>query len=146
MLFRSQAQVTGAEDDYERARKLASGIMSASTVEQRETAAKTARALLAAAKNALSVAQADRNSRAAERLELLVRIGRTEVTAPVSGIVSRRSARVGQTVAFSGEPLFRIIKAGAIDLEAEVPEQSLDRKSTRLNSSHLKLSRMPSSA
>jgi RND family efflux transporter MFP subunit len=119
--------VTGAEDDYERARKLGSGIMSASTVEQRETAAKTARAFFAAAKNALSVAQADRNSRAAERLELLVRIGRTEVTAPVSGIVSRRSARVGQTVAFSGEPLFRIIKAGAIDLEAEVPEQSLAR-------------------
>src|SRR5271168_2948197 len=126
-IAQTQAQVTGAEDDYERARKLASGIMSASTVEQRETAAKTARALLAAAKNALSVAQADRNSRAAERLELLVRIGRTEMTAPVSGIVSRRSARVGQTVAFSGEPLFRIIKAGAIDLEAEVPEQSLAR-------------------
>jgi HlyD family secretion protein len=126
-IAQTQAQVTGAEDDYERARKLGPGIMSASTVEQRETAAKTARPFFAAAKNALSVAQADRNSRAAERLELLVRIGRTEVTAPVSGIVSRRSARVGQTVAFSGEPLFRIIKAGAIDLEAEVPEQSLAR-------------------
>jgi len=40
----------------------------ASTVEQRETAAKSAHALLAAAKNALSVAQAERDSRAAERL------------------------------------------------------------------------------
>jgi HlyD family secretion protein len=126
-IVQSEVTVTGAEDDYERAHKLGSGIMSASTVEQRETAAKTARAQLAAAKNALSVAQAERDSRAAERLELQVRIARTEVTAPVSGIVSRRTARVGQTVAFSGEPLFRIIKDGALDLEAEVPEQSLVR-------------------
>jgi HlyD family secretion protein len=126
-IAQAEAQLTGAEDDYERARKLGPGIMSASTVEQRQTAARTARAQLAAAKNALSVAQADRDSRAAERLELLVRIARTEVTAPVSGIVSRRTARVGQTVAFSGEPMFRIIKDGALDLEAEVPEQSLVR-------------------
>src|SRR3984885_9039274 len=60
-IVQSEAQLTGAQDDYERARKLGPGIMSASTVEQRETAAKTARAQLAAAKNALSVAQADRN-------------------------------------------------------------------------------------
>ena len=126
-IVQSEAQVTGAQDDYERARKLGPGIMSASTVEQRETAAKTARALLAAAKNALSVAQAERDSRAAERLELQVRIARTEVTSPVYGVVSRRTARVGQTVAFSGEPMFRIIKDGALDLEAEVPEQSLVR-------------------
>jgi HlyD family secretion protein len=126
-IAQAEAQLTGAEDDYERARKLGPGIMSAATVEQRQTLARTARAQLAAAKNALSVAQADRDSRAAERLELLVRIARTEVTAPVAGIVSRRTARVGQTVAFSGEPLFRIIKDGAVDLEAEVPEQSLAR-------------------
>src|SRR5271156_1599840 len=54
-IVQAEAQVSGAEDDYERARKLASGIMSASTGEQRDTAAKTARAVLAAAKNALSV-------------------------------------------------------------------------------------------
>ena len=66
--------MTWASDDFERARKLGPRIMSASTVEQRETALKTAQAQLAAAKNALSVAQADRTSRDAERLELLVRI------------------------------------------------------------------------
>jgi RND family efflux transporter MFP subunit len=126
-IVQAEVQLTGAQDDFERARKLGPGIMSAATVEQRDTAAKTARAQLAAAKNALSVAQSDRNSRAAERLELQVRIARTEVTAPVGGIVSRRTARVGQTVAFAGEPLFRIIKGGAIDLEAEAPEQSLAR-------------------
>ena len=114
-------------DDYERARKLAGGIMSASAVEQRETALKTAQAQLAAARNALSVAEADRKSRDAERRELLVRIDRTEVKAPVAGIVSRRSAKVGATASSVGEPLFRIIEDGAIDLEADVPEQYLQR-------------------
>ncbi len=56
-----------------------------------------------------------------------MRIGRTEVKAPVAGIVSRRSARVGASASTSGEPLFRIIQDGAIDLEADVPEQTLAR-------------------
>ena len=114
-----------ASDDFDRARKLAGGVMSVSTIEQRETAMKTAQAQLAAAKNALSVAEADRKSRDAERQELLVRIDRTDVKAPVSGIVSRRSAKVGADASITGEPLFRIIEDGAIDLEADVPEQSL---------------------
>ncbi len=101
--------------------------MAASTVEQREMAMKTAQAQLAAAQNALSVSEADRKSRDAERQELQVRIGRTEVKAPVAGIVSRRSAKLGASASTSGEPLFRIIQDGAIDLEADVPEQTLAR-------------------
>ena len=99
--------------------------MAVSTIEQRETAMKTAQAQLAAANHALSVAEADRKSRDAERQELLVRIDRTDVKATVSGIVSRRSAKVGADASITGEPLFRIIEDGAIDLEADVPEQSL---------------------
>ncbi len=54
LIEQSEAQVGFTSDDYERARKLAGGIMSASAVEQRETALKTAQAQLAAAKNALA--------------------------------------------------------------------------------------------
>jgi RND family efflux transporter MFP subunit len=127
LIAQSQAQVTWTTDDFERARKLGGGVMSASTIEQRETALKTAQAQLAAANNALSVAEADRKSRDAERQELLVRVARTEVKAPVSGLVSHRAAKLGATASVSGEPLFRIIADGAIDLEADTPEQSLAR-------------------
>jgi HlyD family secretion protein len=127
LIVQSEAQLRFANDDFERARKLESGVMAVSTIEQRETAMKTAEAQLAAARNALSVAEADRKSRDAERQELLVRIDRTEVKAPVSGVVSRRSARLGADAMTTGEPLFRIIEDGAIDLEADVPEQSLAR-------------------
>jgi HlyD family secretion protein len=127
LIAQSQAQLQFASDDYERAHKLGGGVMSASTIEQRETAMKTAQAQLESARNALGLAKADRKSRDAERQELLVRIDRTEVKAPVAGIVSRRSAKVGADASSTGEPLFRIIEDGAIDLEAEVPEQSLAR-------------------
>ena len=125
LIVQSQAQAQFASADFDRARKLGEGVMATSTIEQREMAMKTAQAQLAAAQNALGVAEADRKSRDAERQELLVRIGRTEVRAPVSGIVSRRSARLGAAASTSGEPLFRIIEDGAIDLEADVPEQTL---------------------
>ena len=120
-------QVKWTSDDFERAQKLAGGVMSVSTIEQRETAMKTAQAQLAGASNALSVAEADRKARDAERQELEVRIGRTDVTAPVAGLVSRRSAKLGATASGAGEPLFRIIADGAVDLEADVPEQWLSR-------------------
>jgi HlyD family secretion protein len=127
LIAQSQAQVQFANADFERAHKLDAGVMAASTIEQREMAMKTAQAQLAAARFALGLAEADRKSRDAERQELTVRIDRTEVKAPVSGIVSRRSARLGASASTSGEPLFRIIQDGAVDLEADVPEQTLAR-------------------
>ena len=126
-IAQAQAQLGWATSDYDRAQKLASGVMSAATIEQRQTAMKTAQAQLAAANGALSVAEAERKSRDAERQELLVRVARTDVRAPVSGVVSRRSAKLGATASSVGEPLFRIIEDGAIDLEAEAPQQSLAR-------------------
>src|SRR5271157_2269696 len=127
LIAQAEAQVEWTTSDFARAQKLGGGVMSASTIEQRQTATKTAQAQLSSANNALSVAEADRKSRDAERQELLVRISRTEVKAPVSGLVSRRSAKLGATAASVGEPLFRIIVDGAVDLEADAPEQSLAR-------------------
>ena len=97
LIAQAEAQVKWTSDDFERAQKLGGGVISVSTIEQRETALKIAQAQFAAANNALSVAEADRKSRDAERQELQVRIARTEVKAPVSGLVSRRSAKLGAT-------------------------------------------------
>jgi HlyD family secretion protein len=56
-----------------------------------------------------------------------VRIERTDVRAPVAGLISRRAARLGALSMGAADPLFRIITDGAIELEAEVPEDSLAR-------------------
>ncbi len=127
LVTQAEAQAQWAASDYQRAQKLGAGVMSTSTVEQRQTAMKTAEAQLAGATNALAVAEADRKARDAERQELEVRIGRTQVTAPVAGLVSRRSAKLGATASGAGEPLFRIIAGGEVDLDADAPEQSLAR-------------------
>jgi HlyD family secretion protein len=43
------------------------------------------------------------------------------VTAPQPGLISRRNAVVGQTVSPRGEPLFRLIVGGDIELQGDVP-------------------------
>jgi len=127
MVAQSASQLDWATSEYDRAKKLGVGVMAASTVEQRQINQKTAEAALSAAKDALAVAQADLKARKADREELMVRIGRTEVRAPVNGVISRRSARIGAVASLAGEPLFRIISDDAIDLVADVPEQWLPR-------------------
>jgi RND family efflux transporter MFP subunit len=114
-----------AAADLLRARRLEPGIIAQATLDQRVAAARSTQAQVAAAESALAVANTDKRSREAERRELMVRIDRTDVRAPVAGLVSRRSARLGALAVGSGDPLFRIITDGAIELEADVPEDSL---------------------
>src|SRR5262245_12471083 len=121
----SEAMHAQASADLSRAKGLAIGVITQATLDQRIAAARSAQAQVASAESALAVAEAEKRAREAERRELLVRIGRTDVRAPVAGIVSRRTARLGALAMGSSDPLFRIISEGAIDLEAEVPQDSL---------------------
>ncbi|PWT93628.1 MAG: efflux RND transporter periplasmic adaptor subunit [Acidobacteria bacterium] len=113
--------------DLERARELGVRIIAQATLDQRLASFRTAQSQLAASQSTLAIAEADRVSRQAQRRELMVRIDRTEVKAPVAGIISRRTARLGAVAMATNDALFRIITDGAVDLEAEVPEQSLAR-------------------
>jgi len=124
----AEAQATRVQVDLALARTrdlLSSGNVSRETYEQRQAAAQTAAARLDLSTNALRAAEADRAYADAQRRELMVRLARTELRAPVAGIVSRRIARLGAVVMGAGDPLFRIIQDGAIELEADVPEISL---------------------
>ncbi|MBV8449290.1 MAG: efflux RND transporter periplasmic adaptor subunit [Hyphomicrobiales bacterium] len=122
-----EAGLTQAQAELDRARKLDVQIVTQATLDQKIAAFRTAQSLLAAGKGALAVAEADKASREAERRELMVRIDRTEVKAPVAGIISRRTARLGAVALSASDALFRIITDGAVELEADVPEQWLAR-------------------
>jgi len=124
----AEAQANRTQVDLALARTrdlLSGGNASREVFEQRQAAAQTAAARLDLSGNALRAAEADRALADAQRRELLVRLARTELRAPVAGVVSRRTARLGAVVMGAGEPLFRIIQDGAIELEADVPETSL---------------------
>ena len=116
-----------AQADYSRATRLEAGVIAQSTLDQRSASARAASAQLAGARSALAVAEADRRSQQAQRRELDVRIARAEVRAPVAGVVSRRTARLGALAMNGGDALFRITEDGAIDLDAEAPEDALAR-------------------
>ena len=96
-------------------------------LEQRTAAARTATARLAAARDGYAVAQAEKAAAEAQRRELMVKLARTEIKAPVGGIISRRTAKVGSVTSLSGEPSSRLIANGKVELEAEVMETSLAR-------------------
>lgn len=124
----AEAAEVEAAASLDRARPLREkGIISQEVFEQRTAAARGAEARLAAARAALEVAEADRSVLVSSRREVELRLGKTEVKAPKSGIVLSRSARIGAVAGGAGDPLFRIAQDGLIELEAQVPETSLQR-------------------
>ena len=119
----SEATLRQAEDAFNRVKPLReSGVASQASFDEREAAFRTARARLAAQKEGLKFAEAEQILMQAQRRELEIKLGRTDIRAPADGIVSRRTARMGAVSSSSAEPLFRIIKDGDIELDAEVPE------------------------
>ncbi len=114
----------------DRARPLSkSGVVSESTLDQREAAARTAAAQLRVAQDGLKLAEAEHAQVEAQRRDLDWKLSRTDVRAPVGGIISRRNARIGGVATGSamGQAMFNIIADGEIELEAEVPEVDLAR-------------------
>jgi RND family efflux transporter MFP subunit len=127
-IVEAEARQKEAEAQLERAVPLKkSGYLSGAVFDQRESAALTSEAQVAATRDALKAAEADKAQVAAQRRELEWRRGNTEVKAPTNGIVSRRSARIGAMASAAGEPMFRIISNGEIELDAEVVETELSK-------------------
>ncbi|CAN5533729.1 efflux RND transporter periplasmic adaptor subunit [soil metagenome] len=60
----------------------------------------------------------------ASRNETFARLGQAAIRAPVSGLISRRSVTKGQIVS-AGTELFRIVRDGRLELDAEIPETNL---------------------
>lgn len=127
-IAQAEARLVEARGSFERAEPLKkSGVVSDAVYEQREAAARAAAAQLAAARDGLKLAEAERAQIQAQRREITWRRSRIEIRAPVDGLISRRSARVGALATAIGEPMFRLAAAGEIELEAEVPEADMGR-------------------
>jgi RND family efflux transporter MFP subunit len=126
-ITQAEAKLEETRNAFERGKPLRqSGYLAESVMDQREAAAKTAQAQLVAARDGLRVAEAERAQIEAQRRELAWRRSKTEVTAPTGGLVSRRNAKVGASASMTlGDPMFRIVAGGEIELDAEVTEARL---------------------
>ncbi|MDP9835681.1 HlyD family secretion protein [Neorhizobium huautlense] len=134
-LAQARAQVVEAQASYDdairqrdRTKRLGqSGTSSVSQMEQATAQADVADAKLKAAAQAVEVAEADIRVVDAQLADVDLQLRRTEVRSPVSGIVSVKNAKVGAVAAGSGEPLFNIIRDGAIELVADIAEAEISK-------------------
>lgn len=124
----AEATLQEAKRAFARAKPLQKrGFLAESTFDARRAAERRAVAAVRTANDGLRFAHADKALIAAQRRELLWRMGNTDVKSPADGIVSRRTARVGAMAMGAGEPMFRLIARGLVELDAEVTEVNMGK-------------------
>ena len=142
-ITRMQAEVQRASDDVNRRRPLmATGAVSGEEMKHAEATLAGARSALVSAQSALAAAQEQAASNrvltdgtsiekhpnveraAAAVREAFLALQRTELPAPVSGQVARRTVQVGQRIA-AGAPLMSVIPLEQVWVEANFKEVQL---------------------
>ncbi|TFL16024.1 efflux RND transporter periplasmic adaptor subunit [Jannaschia formosa] len=126
----AEAQTSAAEAERVAARdtQLAEqGSLPGSRAEESRASADAARARAAASEQGIASAKAQGALVEAQIDTLELQLARSEVTAPVGGLIVARSAQIGAVASASGSALFTIVRDGALELRAEVSEQDLLR-------------------
>src|SRR5271156_4292843 len=134
---RQQAARTADDDLQRRGSLIADGAISAEELSHARDAVTTTRANVAAAREALSqtIAQIDGTTianhpqvlaAAAAVRNAALAVHRTELTAPVGGVIAKRSVEVGQRVA-AGTPLLAVVPLDDVWIDANFKEAQLRR-------------------
>ena len=79
------------------------------------------------AQAALTAAEAQVTSVQAQPDTVALQIARTEVKSPVSGLITARNAQIGALASAQGQPMFVLIRDGALELRADLSESDLPR-------------------
>jgi HlyD family secretion protein len=131
----ANAQVAEAEASMsevirsrDRARTLRDqGAIAQAALDDAESQAVIAGARVNAANQGLASARAQIELIHAQIADVDLSISRTEVRAPVAGVVSERHARVGAIASAGGTAMFTLIRDGALELHGDVVEADLLR-------------------
>jgi HlyD family secretion protein len=134
-IAQAEAQVTDATSSAaesqrvaERARTLQKqGTTSQAALDQANAAAISAGSRVAVATQTAEAARAQLALVEAQLANLELQLSRTEVTAPFAGEITARSAQLGAIASASGQPMFTLIRDGALELRADVSETDLAR-------------------
>lgn len=122
----ADAALAQAASALQRAQKLKqSGNTAQASLDQAVAAEAAARAQASVTQDGVAVAQAVVAQATAARDIARLNLARTEIRAPVAGVITLRNAELG-TIASPGDaPLFTLVAGGEIELAAEVIETAL---------------------
>ncbi|WP_409529879.1 efflux RND transporter periplasmic adaptor subunit [Shinella sp.] len=125
-LVEAKANADEAVRVRDRAQRLVkSGSQSQANADQAIAAADAALARVNSAEQAVAVAEADINVAQSQIDDIDLRLARTAVKSPVAGVISARTAKIGAIASGSASPLFTVIRDGAIELKADVSEDTI---------------------
>jgi len=122
----TKVKLDQAQTSYNRNSKLRqTGTVSQAVLDQSITALDSARASVASARDGLAVAKTS-VKQAQTQVDLAkLNLSFTEIRAPVDGIISSRSAKLGAVAAAGPEPMFRLIDKGEIEVAVDVIETEI---------------------
>lgn len=122
----SEATLQQAEQALGRAQRLrSSGTTTQSALDEALAAQRTAKAAVDSAIGGLAVAKAQLQQAEAGHAIARLNFENAELRAPVGGIISERNGQIGAIASASGEPIFRIIRSGEVEVAADVLETEL---------------------
>lgn len=103
------------------------GSASQAAADQSAAAATSANARVVVAAQALVSARAQQTLVQAQLDNLALQLSRTEVKAPFAGEITARNAQLGAIASAQGQPMFTLIRDGALELRADLSEVDLVR-------------------
>ena len=122
----AQANALKAHADLDRLRPLAEqDIVSQQQLDAAEAAARAADAALAAAQAALVGADARVGAARAARDQAALNLSYTRITAPASGVVSKKTVELGQLVQ-AGQPLMSVVPLEDVWITANLKETQIE--------------------
>lgn len=127
-LLDARATADEAGKSSARARELlARGNGTQAQADQSFAIAQSAKARVSAAEQGLEAAKAQIVLVEAQLANIELQLSRTEVKAPVGGEIITRNAQVGAVASAAGQPMFVLIRDGALEMNADIPESELVR-------------------
>ncbi len=122
----AEASLRQAQSVLDRARQLrTSGSGSQASLDQAIANQETAKANAASVTDGLAVAEAQLQQAQAQVDIAQLNLDHATILAPVDGLIVDRKGRLGAIATSGGDPIFRLIVGGHIEVEAEVVETAI---------------------
>jgi HlyD family secretion protein len=134
-IAQAQAQMIEAQSSADEAKRTSDrtatlrnqGTASQAAADTALAGAVSATARVAVATQSLAAAKAQEALVQAQMQNIDLQLSRTEVTAPFAGEITARNAQLGAIASAAGQPMFTLIRDGALELRADIAESDLTR-------------------